>query len=384
MQNFNVFFVRLVISVILGGCVKEKLFHCAASEFEAAREVKILPDGHRSRRLHGHSFISTVRAELPPNWAPYHGAEVSQLGIEINKATNSLDYRYLNELLPIPTDENIARWLWQNLELPNIYSIGVQSTRNEGVNLLSDGHIHIWRRYVIEAAHQLPNVPEGHKCGRMHGHSFAIILHAKQQLDDAHMGIDFDVLDRHWEPIEKKINFTCLNDLPGLENPTSEMISSWIWHQLKPSLHALSWVSVYETGSCGAHFDGNHFRIWKDMTFDSAIQLRTAPSGDPLRRIHGHTYTIRLNLSAPLDQVLGWTVDFGDVKSLFNPIFKRLDHNPLHELPTLANGDAASLARWVKEQAELVIPSLDRVDIFETPGCGVLLSWADEIPALPV
>ena len=362
----------------------EKVSYCATSEFEAARSVKILPEAHRSRRLHGHSFMATVRADLPAEWVNFPGAEVAQLRKALQTATGSLDYRCLNDFLDVPTDENLARWLKHKLDVPNVQSIAVQSTRNEGINLLSDGEVHIWRRYVVESAHQLPNVPAGHKCGRMHGHSFAIILHARQHLGNADMGIDYDALDRHWAPIEQRIHFACLNDIRGLENPTSEMISSWIWQQIKPELPALSWVSVYETASCGAHFDGATYRIWKDMTFDSAVQLKAAPDGDPLRRIHGHTYTIRLNLSAPLDQVMGWTVDFGDVKDIFNPIFKRLDHHPLNSLPSVENGDVLSLAKWVRSEAEGAISQLDRIDLLETPGCGVVLSWADESPSLPV
>ncbi len=101
------------------------------------------------------------------------------------------------------------------------------------------------------------------------------------------------------------------------------MISSWIWERLKPALPELSWVTVYETATCGAHFDGSHYRIWKELTLDSALRLSARPDGDPRRRIHGHTYTLRLHLHAPLDQVMGWTIDFGDVKEMFAPIFRR-------------------------------------------------------------
>jgi 6-pyruvoyl-tetrahydropterin synthase len=58
-----------------------------------------------------------------------------------------------------------------------------------------------------------------------------------------------------------------------------------------------------------------HYRVWKAFTLDSAVRLRHAPEGDARRRIHGHTFTLRLHLKAPLDQVMGWTVDFGDVKN---------------------------------------------------------------------
>jgi 6-pyruvoyltetrahydropterin/6-carboxytetrahydropterin synthase len=141
---------------------------------------------------------------------------------------------------------------------------------------------------------------------------------------------------------------------------------------------------VFETGSCGANFDGKNYRIWKDLTLDSALQLKRAPDGSALRRIHGHTYTLRLHLSAPLDQVMGWTVDFGDVKEIFNPIFKALDHQPLYAIPDLVDCDTASIASWILKKAQAQLPQLDRVDLFETRGCGAIVSAGYEGPALPV
>ena len=176
----------------------------------------------------------------------------------------------------------------------------------------------------------------------------------------------------------------CLNDIPGLENPTSELMASWIWQRLKPGLPELSWVTVYETATSGAHFDGRRYRIWKELTLDSSLRLAHAPAGDPRRRIHGHTYTLRLHLNAPLDEVRGWTIDFGDVKDLFTPIFQRLDHHPLHELPGLEDNDPASLARWIRDEAQPRLPQLDRIDLYETRGCGAILAWGDDDPALPV
>jgi 6-pyruvoyltetrahydropterin/6-carboxytetrahydropterin synthase len=218
----------------------------------------------------------------------------------------------------------------------------------------------------------------------MHGHGFEVILHADQDLGSRSIGIDYDHLDALWAPIFADLDHACLNDIPGLQNPTSEVISAWIWARLKPQLPELSWVTVYETASCGAHFDGQHYRIWKEMTLDSSLQLKRAPDGDKRHRIHGHTYTLRLHLHAPLDQVRGWTVDFGDVKELFNPIFKRLDHHPLHLVEDLADCDVASLAKWIRAQASPLLPELDRIDLYETRGCGVILSWGELGPALPI
>jgi 6-pyruvoyltetrahydropterin/6-carboxytetrahydropterin synthase len=363
----------------------ELLLYTAATNFESARQVSVLPEGHKARNLHGHSFLAKVRCELPPKWASFQGAEVEELFAKLKTIVAPLDYSDLNKTLPEPTDENLARWIHKHLDVPGIENIGLQSTESQGVDLDIKGHAHIWRRYQFESAHQLPNVAPGHKCGRMHGHSFEVILHADITLGgNESIGIDYDYIDKLWQPIHAKLDHTCLNDVPGLENPTSELISSWIWAQLKPNFSQLSWVTVYETASCGANFDGSHYRIWKEMSFDSALQLKNAPDGDPRKQIHGHTYVLRLHLHAPIDKVMGWTVDFGDVKEVFDPIFKRLDHHPLYQMDRLDDCDIASLLRWIKAESINDLPQLDRVDLYETRGCGAILSWGPLGPAIPV
>jgi 6-pyruvoyltetrahydropterin/6-carboxytetrahydropterin synthase len=311
----------------------DHLFFAAAAGFEAARQVTLLPEGHRSRRIHGHSFLARIRTRLPQGWASFPGGEVGDLQQHLGHCVGPLDYRLLNEVLEQPTDENLARWVRAQLKLAGLQQVGIQSTLHEGVELDAGDHAHIWRRYVFEAAHQLPRVPAGHKCGRMHGHGFEVILHANQDVRARDLGVDYDHLDACWAPIHRQLHQACLNDIAGLENPTSELIGRWIWERLKPKLPELSWVTVYETATCGAHFDGNDYRIWKELTIDSALRLNCAPMDDARYRVHGHTYTLRLHLTAPLDEVMGWTVDFGDLKEVFNPVYQRLDHRPLHELP---------------------------------------------------
>ena len=362
----------------------ERLLYVAAVPFEAARFVSILPDGHRARRTHGHSFVAKVRAELPVEWAPFRGAEVDHLRAHLEGKVGPLDYTLLNDALQHPTDENLARWLRKQLSLGVIESVGVQATNRQGVDLDASDNAHVWRRYILQAAHQLPNVPKDHKCGRMHGHGFEVLIHASQSVSNADVGVQYEQLDVLWDSIHKELDHRCLNHIAGLENPTSELIAQWLWNRLKPQLAALSWVTVYETAQCGASYDGARYRIWKEMTLDSASVLPDAPNGDPRSRIHGHTYTLRLHLNAPLDQVMGWTVDFGDVKDLFQPIFKRLDHHPLYEIPGLESSHAAAIARWIKKEAQVELPALDRVDIYETRGCGVVLAWGADEVALPI
>jgi 6-pyruvoyltetrahydropterin/6-carboxytetrahydropterin synthase len=363
--------------------VKERLLYTASCPFEAARIVSILPDGHRARNMHGHSFRARVRAEFPLDWGLFPGGETSILTSALASAVATLDYQLLNDHVTTPTDENLAKWLRTQLDVPGIELLGIQSTGDQGADLDGLGHAHVWRRFRFESAHQLPNVPKGHQCGRMHGHGFEVILHADQDLHGNDMGIDYDKLGEIWSPLQEELNFSCLNDIPGLENPTSEMLASWIWRRIKPMLKELSWITVYETVTAGCHFDGSHYRIWKEFRFESACRLVRAPEGDARRKLHGHSYLCRLHLTSPLDEVLGWTVDYGDVKEIFKPVYKELDHYFLNDLPGMLDGDLATVLRWIKTNLAQHLPQLDRIDLFETPNCGAILSWGEQPPALP-
>jgi 6-pyruvoyltetrahydropterin/6-carboxytetrahydropterin synthase len=361
-----------------------QILYCAAAGFEAARNVDILPVGHRSRRLHGHSFTAKLRAGLPAEDVRFPGAQVGVLRHLLSSCVATLDYDVLNAHISIPTDENIARWIRERITLGHVDSIGVQSTADEGVDLDSSDRAHIWRRYSFQAAHRLPNVPAGHKCGRMHGHGFDVIIHATQDVSNKQMGVDYDQIDEVWKPIYAELNLACLNDIKGLENPTSELIASWLWGRVKSKLPQLTWVTVFETATCGAHFDGKRYRIWKEVTLDSAVKLTRSPVGDSRRGIHGHTYVLRLHLDAPLDKLMGWTIDFGDVKELFAPIFMKLDHQPLYEVPGVGDNDVESLLRWIKKETSKKLPALARIDLYETRGCGAILTVGEEAPALPI
>ncbi|WP_157265150.1 6-carboxytetrahydropterin synthase [Azohydromonas aeria] len=351
-----------------------KIWHSAAAGFEAARRMDRLPDGHRARHLHGHGFQARVRGALPAGAAAFPGGEVEALHSRLAEVAATLDHRFLNDVLNEPSDERLARWIGCRVGLP--LEVGVQSMATRGVDLDGAGRAHAWRRYAFHSAHRLPNVPEGHKCGRMHGHGFEALIHAE--------GVSHERLDAAWAPLQARLHMACLNELPGLENPTSEMLSSWIWERLRPELSGALHVAVFETASCGACHDGHQWRTWKEFTLDSALMLKRAPEGSPLSRLHGHTYTLRLHLAAPLDALMGWTLDFGDVKRLFDPVFRSLDHRPLHEIEGLADCDAATLAQWVLAQARERLPQVDRVDLHETPGCGATVQLGGAAPALPV
>jgi len=115
----------------------------------------------------------------------------------------------------------------------------------------------IWKEFGFEAAHRLPNVPEGHQCARLHGHSFRVAVHVRGPLDPA-LGwvMDFAELKAAWRPLDEALDHRYLNDVPGLENPTSEVLARWIWERLAPALPGLSQVVVRETCTSGCVYRG--------------------------------------------------------------------------------------------------------------------------------
>jgi 6-pyruvoyltetrahydropterin/6-carboxytetrahydropterin synthase len=115
----------------------------------------------------------------------------------------------------------------------------------------------IFKAFTFEAAHRLPHVPEGHKCARLHGHSFQVEVHVRGDVD-AHTGwvMDFSDIKAAFKPIYDTLDHNYLNDIPGLENPTSEEIARWIWDRLKPALPGLSKLLIRETCTSGAVYLG--------------------------------------------------------------------------------------------------------------------------------
>src|SRR5512141_2982216 len=113
----------------------DQLLTTAASGFEAALHVPLLAEDHRSRRMHGHSFLAKSRVALPGNWASLPGAEVDELGRRLRETVAPFDYRLLNDLLEQPTDENLARLIRKRLYLPGPDQVGIQSAPIPGVDL---------------------------------------------------------------------------------------------------------------------------------------------------------------------------------------------------------------------------------------------------------
>jgi 6-pyruvoyltetrahydropterin/6-carboxytetrahydropterin synthase len=104
------------------------------------------------------------------------------------------------------------------------------------------------RSFGFEAAHHLPNTPDGHRCRHMHGHSYEVELHVTGELDEeAGWVMDFADIDTAFSPVRERLDHRLLNDVDGLENPTSEVLARWVWQQLAATLPGLTAVIVRET-----------------------------------------------------------------------------------------------------------------------------------------
>ena len=115
----------------------------------------------------------------------------------------------------------------------------------------------IFREFTFEAAHRLPHVPAGHKCARLHGHSYRVLVRVEGPLNAEFGWVqDFGELKAAWKPVESELDHYYLNEVPGLENPTSERLAEWIWASLIDGLPGLSAIEVRETCTSGCVYRG--------------------------------------------------------------------------------------------------------------------------------
>lgn len=115
----------------------------------------------------------------------------------------------------------------------------------------------ILKEFTFEAAHRLPNVAPGHKCGRLHGHSFRVEVHVRGQVGaDSGWVLDFADITQAFKPLWEQLDHNYLNEIEGLSNPTSEVLATWIWNRLQASLPLLSKIVVQETCTSGCVYRG--------------------------------------------------------------------------------------------------------------------------------
>jgi 6-pyruvoyltetrahydropterin/6-carboxytetrahydropterin synthase len=115
----------------------------------------------------------------------------------------------------------------------------------------------IFKDFTFEAAHRLPHVPPGHKCARLHGHSFHVRVWVSGEVDPQ-LGwvMDFADIKAACQPVIDELDHYYLNEVPGLENPTSEHVAGWLWQRLKARIPLLSRVEVKETCTAGCVYAG--------------------------------------------------------------------------------------------------------------------------------
>jgi 6-pyruvoyltetrahydropterin/6-carboxytetrahydropterin synthase len=119
--------------------------------------------------------------------------------------------------------------------------------------------VEIFKEFTFEAAHRLPNVPADHKCARLHGHSYRVVIHLDGPIDEsAGWVVDFADIDCAMRPLLDRLDHYYLNEVDGLENPTSEVLARWIWEHLGSTLPGLSQVDVRETCTSGCSYRGGH------------------------------------------------------------------------------------------------------------------------------
>ncbi len=118
-------------------------------------------------------------------------------------------------------------------------------------------HVRLVHEFRFEAAHKLPRVPEGHKCARLHGHSFKVEVAIAGAVDpNTGWFIDYSDLHDAWKPLHDVLDHHYLNDVPGLDNPTSEVLARWIWDKLVTAIRGLDQVTVFETCDARCEFRG--------------------------------------------------------------------------------------------------------------------------------
>lgn len=210
--------------------------------FEAAHKT-LRPDG---MRLHGHSYRVDVVVAGPINEALGWVMDYADIGAAFQPIFAILDHRYLNEVegMQDPTLEGVEAWIKKHLEsslttIKELHVSIVGKCHYEPENLKTDRVLGLPTRLRMgfEAAHFLPNLAEEHKCRRMHGHSFTAEIGA----------LDLKAVEPALQALYPVLNECLLNDIEGLENPTSEMLARWIWQRLGPKVPGLNTIVVAET-----------------------------------------------------------------------------------------------------------------------------------------
>ena len=339
--------------------MKDNIYLSGMTHFHAARHLNLVPEESKSKFLHGHNFKALARIKVTDE----RRDNLESLNERIRKEVDDFNYSFINDHIPEPSDINIANKIAELLKSPSLVSVSVCSTDINGANIELPDRKEVWRSFTFQAAHQLPKVALDHKCRNMHGHTFRVVLYSEVQLENEQV-INLEKVSNELKSI---LNKKCLNEIKGLENPTSEVLASWIWNAISNVNPTITKVEVMETDHSGCSFNGRSHKIWRQTNLESAISYNND------EEIYGYGYKATLYVEAPLDKVKEWVMDFGDVKELFKPVFQKMDHNNLNEIEGLEDPSIIDLIKWMSDQLKEDFPELNRLDLYESEGVGAEL-----------
>lgn len=216
----------------------------------------------------------------------------------------------------------------------------------EGLRLQKINNNLIASQYLLlRSAHFLPNVPENHKCRRLHGHNFGLwisILIPSLNSDAAH---SIEILQDFSESISAELDCKILNKISGLENPTSENIARWIFNRFAKINSNLVSVLCIETATSAASYNRHdQWLCWKSFDFESVW----APN--PEKTI-GHSFRLSAGISGKLKSKFDWVLDFSEIKAAIQPLINQLDHQDLSKLMQGRCNTAEGLLSWMREQS---------------------------------
>lgn len=116
----------------------------------------------------------------------------------------------------------------------------------------------LYKAFTFDSAHFLPNLPDGHNCKQLHGHTYHLTVFVEGNVSENEGWVlDFTELKHAVEPVIKQIDHKLLNDIDGLQNPTSELLAIWLWKKIKPQLAALKKIELKETPTSGVIYEGD-------------------------------------------------------------------------------------------------------------------------------
>tara|TARA_Y100001970_G_scaffold263451_1_gene348907 strand:- start:1764 stop:2804 length:1041 start_codon:yes stop_codon:yes gene_type:complete len=335
--------------------MEDKIYLSSMSRFHAARKLQHIEDTRFRNLLHGHNFKATIKTEFSKN-----NLSLELLNQKLNTQVTKFNYAYLNDFMSEPSDLHLADRIFKECEDISPINLTVSSTDYTGALINSHSVRTLWKSFTFQASHQLPNVADDHKCKNMHGHTFRVVLYL-EPLSDQKKSVG---IERVCNDLKDELDKKCLNKIKGLENPTSEILASWVWSKLISSGTPIVKVEVMENINSGCMFNGVEHEIWKQYNLETAISYNQD------KEIYGFGYKTKLFIKEPLDKVKGWVMDFGDIKEIFKPIFNKMDHHYLNEIEGLSNPSIVDVVKWMRIELKKN-PQLSKIDLYESEGIGV-------------